>query len=619
MFLMSGLIRWRAAALALLPTLALAQSAPEDEALVITASRTEQRLRDAIPHTTVLTQKEIRDSQAVDLPALLRSEAGIEVTQNGGIGGNSSLFMRGGRSAQALILVDGVRMEDVSFGTTALQHLMLDEVERVEIVRGNVSSLYGSGAIGGVVQVFTKRGRSAPAPYGELMLGSRNTSKLSAGYGGRAGDTSFNVTASRFDTRGFSAMDPALASLANPDPDGYRNESFTGSISHRLSRRHEFGASFLQTHGRADLDGNTAFLGDTPTTQHQISQDLGMLQAYWEARFVEAWKSRVTAAEGTDYRTENRDGAFDNRSNTRNRQLIWDNDLQLAPQHRVSIGVEQLRQALDNQGVFAIGERTREVDIARLGYLGRIGRHSLQANVRSDEYSDFGSADTWFLGYGLDLTDAWRLTASASTAFRAPTFQDLFGFGGNPQLKPERARTRELGAQWARDAQRLRVVAFDTEYEDAISFDLLTFTAANVRKARVSGIETSYTGRFAGFELRASMTFQDPIEQEPGGEEEQAIRRAKRFGSLAVYRTLRDWRLGAELRASASRPDADIETFAPVREAGYTVMHLTARYQVAKALFVAARVENALDEEYRLVHGFNTPPRGLFVTAGLQL
>ena len=588
----------------------------QEDAVVITASRSAQRLRDAIPHTTVLTPKDIRDSQAVDLPSLLRREAGFEFTQNGGIGTTSSVFMRGGRSAQALILIDGVRVEDAGFGTTAIQHIMLDEVERIEVVRGNVSSLYGSGGIGGVVQVFTKRGRGEPAANAEATAGSRNTWKLRGGYGGQAGATRFNISASRFDTGGFSAIDPQLAPGANPDRDGYRNESFAGSLAHEVSRRHELGMSFLRTRGRLDYD--SAF--DAPATTHQSAQDLGMSQVYWEARFVEAWKSRLTAAEGTDYRTDLRNGDFDSRSNTRSRQLIWDHEVRLSPAHVVSGGLEQLRQNLTNS---SFAPRMREADIVRVGYLGRLGDHSLQANARTEDYSDFGKADTYFLGYGYDLTEAWRLTASTSTAFRAPTFQDLFSpFGGNPQLKPERARTRELGVQWASGADRIRVVAFDTRYQDAITFVFdpvtNTFPARNVRKASVTGLESSYAGQVAGFDLRAALTIQDPVEQEPGGEELQAIRRAKRFGSLAAYRSLGDWRLGAELIASADRPDSHIVTGASLREGGYTVLNLTARYQLTKALFAAVRLENALDEKYRLVHGFNTAPRGLFLTAGWQ-
>ncbi len=596
---------------AVLLAFSVSASYAQDDAVVITASRTEQQLRDAIPHTTILTSKDIRDSQAVDLPSLLRREAGLEFTQNGGIGSTGSVFMRGGRSAQALVLIDGVRVEDAGFGTTAIQHIMLDEVERVEIVRGNVSSLYGSGAIGGVIQVFTKRGHGEPAANAEATVGSRNTWKLRGGYGGQVGGTRFNISASRFDTGGFSAIDPQVAPIANPDRDGYRNDSVSGTLSQQISRRHELGVSFFRTRGKLDYDN--AF--DTPDATHQSAQDLGMSQVYWEARFVEAWKSRLTAAEGTDYRTDLRNGDFDSRSNTRSRQLIWDNEVRLSPAHVLSGGLEQLRQNLDNSN---FESRLREAGVARLGYLGRLGDHSLQANVRTEHYSDFGTADTYFLGYGYDLTEAWRLIASASTAFRAPTFQDLFGFGGNPELKPERARTREAGVQWAQGPNRVRVVAFDTRYQDAITFDLQTFTVRNVRKASVTGVESSYTGQVAGFDLRAALTIQDPVEQEPGGEELQAIRRAKRFGSLAVFRSMGKWRLGGELVVSAERRDTDIVTFASVREAGYTVLNLTARYQLGKALFAAARLENALDEKYRLVNGFNTPPRGLFLTVGWQ-
>jgi vitamin B12 transporter len=603
--------RSRAACLlAFVPTCVAAQPAPDD-VVVITASRTQQRIREAIPHTTVLTQKEIRDSQAVDLPALLKSEAGFELTQNGGVGGVTGIFMRGGRSAQALILVDGVRVEDAGFGSSAIQHIMLDEVDRVEVVRGNVSSLYGSGAIGGVVQVFTKRGRGEPAPYAEVMAGERHTGRLRAGYGGQSGDTRFNLSASKFGTEGFSAIDTNLAPAANPDRDGYRNESVAGSVSQQIVRRHELGVSFFSSRGKLDYD--SAF--NAPADTHQSTQKLGMLQAYWEAHFVEAWKSRLTAAEGTDYRTDLRNGAFANSSNTRGRQLIWDNDVWLAPQHRATAGLEHLRQELGNS---SIGPRAREAEIGRLGYLGRLGDHSVQLNLRSEHYSDFGQADTYFAGYGFDLTDAWRLTAAVSTAFRAPTFQDLYGFGGNPQLRPERARTREAGVQWAAGPNRVRVVAFNTEFQDAITFDLQTFTIRNVRKANNTGVESSYGGTVGGFDLRMSLTVQDPVEQEPGGEEQQAIRRAKRYAALAVHRTMGEWRLGAQLNASGERRDNHIVTGASLQDGGYAVLDLMARYQVSKSLFAAMKLENALDEKYRLVHGFNTPRRGLFVTAGWQ-
>jgi len=599
----------RAAPLLAFCSLAFAQT--DDDPVVVTASRTEQRIRDAIPHTTVLTRQDIRDSQAVDLPTLLRREAGIEISQSGGLGGNASLFTRGGRSAQTLVLVDGVRVEDAGFGTTAIQHLMLDDIERIEIARGNVSSLYGSGAIGGVVQVFTRRGSGTPSAYGEAMAGSRDTTKLLAGYGGEFGSTRLNVSALRLDTRGFSAIDPRLAPLANPDDDGYRNQSVSASLAQRLGANHEIGVRVLRT--RTKIDYDDSFTG--PTSVQTADQDLGMTQLYWDAQLHERWKSRITAAEGTDYRTDFLDGAFAFLSNTRSRQLIWNNDVSLAPAHGVSLSLERLEQEMDNS---TFGSRKRDANSVRLGYLGRLGAHAFQANVRNDKYSDFGNADTYFLGYGFDLTDAWRLTASTSTAFRAPTFQDLFGFGGNPQLRPERTRTNELGVQWASGANRVRVVGFHTDYQDAITFDNVTFTAQNIRKAKVTGVETSYSGRIAGIDLRAALTLQDAVEQEPDDIERAAIRRAKRFGSIAAFRNFGRLRLGGELLASGARPDVDIATFEPVQLAGYTVVNLLARLEYNKHLYLSARLENALDEEYQIVHGFNTAPRGFFVTVGWQ-
>ena len=605
-----------ALAIAALPALVLAQSAPAEDAVVITASRTEQPLRDAIPHTTILTRKDISDSQAVDLPSLLQREAGFEYTQNGGVGAVTGLFMRGGRSAQTLIVVDGVRVEDASVGTTAIQHIMLDEVERIEIVRGNVSSLYGSGGIGGVVQVFTRRGHGTPASSAEITAGSRGTSKLGAAYGGEVGATRFNVTLSRFDTRGFSAIDTRLAPKANPDADGYRNESVSGNLIQRISAQHEVGVLIYSSRGRLDYDSASG----PPTDTHQSAQDLAMSQAYWEAHPVERWTSRLTLGEGTDYRTDLRNGTFNSSSNTRSRQLIWDNRLRAAPAHEFAVGLEALRQELQNSGLLP-QRRDRSADVARLGYLGRLGAHSLQVNLRTEDYSDFGRANTHFLGYGYDVTQAWRLTASTSTAFRAPTFIDLFGFrgfGGNAALRPERARTYELGVQWADGPNLVRVVAFDTRYQDAITFDVQTSTVRNVRKASVNGVESSYSGRMAGFELRAALTVQDATEQEPGGQELPAIRRAKRYGSLAAYRSLGRLRLGGELIASGARPDIDIVSFARISQAGYSVLNLTARYDIDKRLFVGARLSNALDEKYQLVNGFNTPRRGVFLTVGWQ-
>jgi vitamin B12 transporter len=300
---------------------------------------------------------------------------------------------------------------------------------------------------------------------------------------------------------------------------------------------------------------------------------------------------------------------------------MWDNEVRITPSHVLSLAAERLEQALDNS---AAGQHKRDVNSLRLGYLGRLGAHALQVNLRNDRYSDFGDADTYFLGYGYDLTEAWRLTASTSTAFRAPLFTDLFGFPPdtfpNPALRPERSRAYELGVQWASAGQRVRVVAFHTEYEDEIVFDPVAKQSQNVTKAQVDGVETSYSGRFGGTDLTAALTVQDVVEQQADGTERAGLRRAKIFGSITAFRSFSRWRVGGELLTSGSRPDVVVTSFAGERTQlpGYAVLNLLARFNYTKNLFFAARLENALDEDYQLAHGFNTAPRGLFITVGWQ-
>jgi vitamin B12 transporter len=614
MLFMSGVLRLPALALGLVTSLVFAQ----DDAVVVTASRTQQRLRDAIPHTTVLTQKEIRDSQAVDLPSLLRSEAGFEMAQTGGVGSvPSPLSLRGSTSARTLVLIDGVRIEDAGFSSTALQHIMLDQVERVEIVRGNVSSLYGSNAVGGVIQIFTKRGEGPPAASASVMGGSRNTSDVKASYGGEAGATRFSFTASRFDTKGFSAIDPAQAPLANPDPDGYRNQGLSLSASHRLNPAHEVGAALFNTEAWIDYDRPTFTL---PTSEHRSNQEMSMLQGWWEARFVEQWKSRVTAAENKDHRTDTLNGAFANKSNTRTRQLIWDNEVRISPPHAITVGLEGRNQTLDSASSFGGSPlRERDVNAGRIGYVGRLGAHMLQANYRHDDYSDFGSEGTYYLGYGYDLTAAWRVTLSNATAFRAPTFLDLDPAFGNPSLQPERSKNNELGLQWASGPNRVRVVYFDAEFEDAIVLDNV-FIPQNVQSSSVQGIETSYSATLFGVDLRGSLTFQDPVDQDRTNQPpQQALRRAKRLAALSVFKSFGALRVGGDWRYSSERRDQSItNSTVSVIEPSYHVVNLMARYQLSKNLWFGARLENVFDEDYALVSGYNSASRGIFLSAGWQ-
>lgn len=584
------------------------------DAVVVTASRLDQQLTDTIPHTTVITQKDIRESQAIDLPGLLAREAGFEFVQNGGIGTSSSIFMRGGDGHQVLILIDGVRVGSATLGTTSIEHVMLDQVERVEVVRGNVSALYGANAIGGVIQIFTKQGHGAPHAEAQMMAGSRGTHRVSAGYSGSVDDTRFSLNVSQFQTNGFSAINTQQAPKANPDNDGYHNQSFSGQLAHRFAEGHEIGLRAYQSAGKVQFDN--AF--GTPTERDTLNDTLSTYALYSDNRFNSFWKSHLSIAQGTDESKTFTNGGTPTRFNTKNTQYQWQNDFSLAKEHVVTASLEEQKQRVDSTTAYAY--TARDVRSMMLAYNGRAGASQFQASTRRDRYSDFGAADTWLAGYGYDINARWKVTAMRSSAFRAPTFNELFypGFG-NPKLQPEKTQSNELGLQYAVGHHLLRVAEFRTQYRNLIQTVLVappfTYLPQNVASARVEGTEMSYTGQFDNWDMRASLTVQDPIDTATGA---QLRRRGKNFGNLVVNTTLSGWRLGAEAIVGSARPDNNIVSGAPVTLGGYKVVNLTARHAVAKNAFIAARLENAFDEHYQLAHGYNTPGRGLFVSLNWQ-
>ncbi len=589
---------------------ALPAFAQSNDTVVVTATRTEQPVRDAIPHSTIITANEIRDSGAVDLPALLRREAGFEFSQNGGIGTTSSIFLRGAATNQVLVLIDGMRVSSLTTGATALDQLMLDQIERVEIVRGNVSSLYGSGAIGGVIQVFTQRGQGESRASVDIGAGEQGTQRLRAGYSGAAGGTRFSVNLSHYASAGFSAQNPANSPTTNPDRDGYRNLSLSADLTHRFNAEHVAGVRYFSSDGQVEFDNAFAASVDD---RHAADARVGTWSLYTHNRVAARWLSKLSYSQGRDQFDAHLNGAITSRTKSRNSQLTWQNDVTLGSEQNASIGLEKLHQSV--QSTTAYNRTGRDVGALFVGYQGRFGRHALQFHARNEDYSDFGAARTHFAGYGFDLTKHLRFTAASASAFRAPTFNELFfpfGFG-NPNLRPERSRSLELGVQYAAGEHLLRVAGFHTRIADLIN----PFPIVNLDRAVIDGVEISYRGTLAGADVKASVTLQDP-NQHTATTNVQLIRRSKTFGSLGIARDFGPWRLGAELLASGRRFDNQIVTFSRVELAPYELVNLTARYQFGKQTALSARLENALDKQYTLAAGYNTQGRKLSVNLSHQ-
>jgi len=576
--------------------------------VVVTANRSQQMLADALPHTTVLGRDVIDRSQAVDLPALLSREAGFQFTQNGGPGTSSNLFLRGSASLQVLVLVDGVPLtKQDTTGTVSLEHIMLDQVERVEVVRGNVSAIYGSGAIGGVIQIFTRQGQGSPKSYGSVEVGSYGSARAHIGISGSSGDTRYAIGVGRHTTRGFSANNTTQLPNENPDSDGFRNTNYSLSVSHDLAKGQTLG---LRVQGS---DNNFAFDGGgfgTRTDVYTGANSLSTWSLYTHNQVTANWRSELSWSQGREksvYDARLTASPYDSASVSRTQTANWTNAIAIDT-WLVTLGAERQTQKIDATDSFSTQtNRSRGVTSVFAGLSGDIGDHSLQLNARRDAADAIAAKSTVYAGYGFRVDKSWKVIASASTAFNLPPLGYLFDpFSGNSTLRPETARSTELGLQWSQDGDVLRATVFRTRIQDLLLYDFPTFAFNNVTSARNKGLELSYSGKVAGTDLRASMTLQDPIDESTGL---RLVRRARTMASLGASRPIGPWTISADVRYTGARPD----TTANPSLGAYTLVNLYARYALSDGLALTARIENLLDRNYQTAYSYNQPGRSYFV------
>jgi len=584
--------------------------------IVVTATRLPQVPADTLQHTTVIGEREIRASGAADIPTLLRQQAGIEITQTGGLGSQTSLFMRGTNSNHVLVLLDGVRIGSVSTGATALDQIMLDDIERIEIVRGNVSSVYGSEAIGGVIQLFTRRGQGQPATRLRAGLGGYGAHSLSASHAGQTGNTRYRLGLSQREQKGFSAARREFVPVTaapwaafaptDTDRDGYRNRTFSLNVEHTYASGQSIGLHARHSRGRVEYDG---------AWQNQSDHTLGHLALQANNRLSERWQSRLSLSRSVDRLDNAIDGTATGHVHSRTSQLEWLHEFGLAPGQNASLGLGHVQQGLSSDQNY---DRTRrEIASLSLGYLAQLGRHSLQINGRHDDYSDFGAHNTGLIGYGFELTPRWRAIASLSTAFRAPSFNELYNpaWGGNPALKPEKAVSREIGLHHDAGSWQTRLTHFNNRIEDLITYTWPTGNQ-NLQRARIDGWEWSLSGRITEYTLRASLNLQDPVNATTG---QALLRRAKRFGSVSLEREYGKLGLRLEWKAAAARPDIHATTYMTTRTPGYSVWNLSGSYRLSPNASLDFRIDNLFDKDYSLVHGYDTPGRNLFAALNWQL
>ena len=584
--------------------------APE---VVVTATRLPQYQTQALRPTTVITASDIQQAGQQTVIEVLQSLGGVEVSSTGGFGQPSSVFMRGANSGHTLVLVDGMRMSSATTGTTAFENIPANQIERIEIVPGPLSGLYGSDAIGGVIQIFTKSAKAPPGMSVTAGAGRYNTRTVNGNINSVLDNTQFGLAFGYFESDGFDASKPTLPfGQHNPDRDGYRNTNLSGKIAHHFGEDHELGMTLFHSEGSTHFDAG-------PATDDVNRQSLTSFSLYSRNRLTHNWQSTLRIGQSED--KVDVTGAFPGSFRTRQPQLVWQNDVKLGPGTALA-GVEYLEQNVQSDTAYT--QTHRSIRSVFGGYSGEYAGHLWQVNVRDDSNSQFGNQQTGSAGYGYRITPAIKVRANAGTAFKAPTFNDLYFpsqppfFFSNPNLRPERSRNREVGIDINLSGQQVTLTHFENNIADLITIvtDPLTFvsTTQNVDQARIRGNELGYEGSWNGFRANAHVTFQEPVNAATG---QLLPRRAREHGSVAVSKALGPWRVGSELVASGARFDSNTEDPA-TRMHGYALLNLIANYTINREWLVKARWNNVTNRDYELARHFNTPGSNLFVALQYQ-
>ena len=576
--------------LLLVPTLlasgiALANSSVELSDTVVTASRQPQALSSTPAATTVFTRTDIERLQPASVADLLRRVPGASITTNGGLGSLTALSLRGTGSTQSLVLVDGQRIGSASAGQPSLEFLNVDQIERIEVIRGPRSAIYGSDAIGGVVQIFTRRGEQGLNPRASFAVGSHDTYRRHVGLSGGDQRTRFDLGASLNETEGFDRT--RHETVGDEDDDGYRNRAFNASLLHRFSDDLEAGISLLQQSGNTEYD-----LFGNPEDDFQLSTVATHLQ--WQVNTL--WTTRLEAGHAEDKRDSNYD-FFNFTYNTYRDSASWLNTLQLNPQHSLQTGLDWYEDRLRSTGSFIETERFNRAAFVQHTFAGEA--FDTELGWRHDDNEQFGHANTFNAALIIPVTTNQQLVASYGEGFRAPTFNDLYtSFGANPDLQPERSKSYEL--QWRAQLQdtRLQAAAFRTDIDDLILLDPF-FVAQNISRARIHGLELSAATELAGWQTLLSATWLDPRDRSTGN---LLPRRPKRLLSVDADRQWGVFGVGFSVMANSERYND------PANQqelAGYGLVEARAHWDMSDAVRWNLKIGNLLDKEYSVAN-YNT-------------
>jgi vitamin B12 transporter len=572
--------------------------------LIVEGTKTGTPIEQMTGSVTVIDEATIRAMRVPTVGDVLRQVAGVDVARSGGPGGQTSLFLRGGNSNHTLVLIDGVKVNSPTTGAFNFAHLTVDQVERIEVLRGSQSPLYGSEALAGVVNIITKKGRESANDQVTIEGGAYRTWRTTAAHSDRGPiwDETFSI--SRSTARGFSQ---ATERRGNTEPDGYANTSFASRMGRGAGVGGRLDLTVRLTDATADFDDAypppTFDLADSPAVLRDKAAVLGLtmgapLAPWWDHRLLLGWSRDHLTTTGA---------AFDSNLDAQSRQVEWRHTLSVGPENLLTVGYEYQNRLA---GLLSAGEHRVVTNAVYVqDQLAALEPLFFTVGGRTDDYTTFGRRNTYKLGASV-APESWhaRLFANYGTGFRAPTLNDLYypGFS-NPSLKPERSKGYEVGFSY--DAKRVASIGatyFRTSYDNLIAPDA-TFTPINVNTAFAKGVETSAELRGTKSRIQGTYTY---TATRDGSTNDQLLRRPRnKAGVVLAFQPDKDADLRLDYRYVGEREDYGGTL------PSYSLVNLSTSRAWTPGVTGFVRVENLFDRVYEEVTGYGTAGRSLY--AGL--
>jgi vitamin B12 transporter len=599
---------------------AQAGATPQLKEMVVSVTRSAQPISDVVADVTIIDRETIERAGPVGLADILVRVPGIQITRNGATGANTSVFVRGGESRHTPVFIDGVRVESqTTAGGASWSNIPISLIDRIEVLRGPSGAVYGSDAVAGVIQIFTKRGQGPFAPSVTLGYGSYNTSRVELAASGSAGAFDYSLGLTQGQSDGFNARTIAGQ---NPDADGYKSLGANAKLGFQVNPDHRIEANVLQSHMDSQYDGG-------PTRDFRRIGDLQTLGLQWDAKWSDQYSTKLAITQGTDANEEGLNGSTPQISYDKSTisTLLFQNEYRIGA-HLLSATLESRRDVFRLVGSAAVPagtsaiNRDRSLDGVSLGYGWSGGAHTVQFNARHDRDSEFGGKTTGSAAYAFALTPQWKVSTSAGTSFRVPTLYQRFSIYGTSTLKPESGRSVEAALKYSQGSSQYGVTVYRNRLTNLLSFvsgngpcinggppTVLANRAcyANTAQAQYTGLTLTAAETVGNVHIHGSLDLQNPKNLITN---RTLQRRSRQYGTLGAEMPAGGWQLATDLVMASHTFDSDTSN---VVLPGYSIMNLSATTALSRDWKLVAKLENLTDKIYQTANTYASARRTLYV------